>query len=108
MKEKYIEIIKRLNDLKGLLLLDSDGSVYSLKGYTEKDQKVKVGSWPFKKLEQVSYISQIELTTGRKYILDYTQEETLDQIIDSLELSKYRYLRMLSSLNKFNCKVVKK
>ena len=108
-QEKYEQITKRLDQLKSALLLDKEGLLYLLKGYTFKeDEEIVTGNWPFKKKAQVSYISQIELSTG--YIENYNHQQythVVRQIVKLLD-DRNRYIIMLKCLNKLGYSIKKK
>ena len=94
---KNLEQLKILDNLKKSLLLNSHGHVYFLKGY-EVESRIRI--WPFKKTEEVKYVSKIYTSIGD---LDEFNENFKDLIKD-----KNRYLTMLSSLNKLDYKVIRK
>jgi hypothetical protein len=107
--EKYVKIAKRLNELKGVLLLDREGLIYLLKGYTfERDREVKLGSWPFNKIAKKSYISQIELSTKLVDFYEWYEFEAVLNRTNHIIADRKRYLKMLSHLNKLNYTIRKK
>lgn len=107
---KLEEVLRRLDGLKGVLLMRENGNLYLLKGYTiREDGYVPHGMWPFKKdRRDVKYISEIELSTG--YIYHFKPEDhrpsltSMNTIIDD----RNRYLHMLSALKKLGYTILKK
>ena len=110
MTEKIQTIAKRLDGLKGFLLLNKHGHPYLLKGYKLQTKTIRTyGYWPFKsEKKEVTYISQIEDSNSETHFFDHDEFRGLmirvNQIIDD----RNRYVHMLKELSQMGYTIKRK
>jgi hypothetical protein len=103
-------LIEKLNKLKGVLLLSSSGSLYILVGFdVVRNALIKTRKNIFStKIEEVSYISQVELDHDRRIAFTYDSQPRVTSLINDLIEDRNRYLRMLRGLSEHGYTIRKK
>ena len=102
------ELIKKLNSLKGILLLTTQGTLYVLVGFKVAEDVVKKKGFFTRNFETVRYVSEIELDKARKMHFSYEESSRVATLVGDLVNDRNRYLRMLRDLNDHNYTIRKK
>jgi len=110
------EILETLNRLKGILLLDSLGTIYLLKHYEYINNAgvvvtKKAGFWPFTKPVEryliVSYISELHWShCSQPRRFEYGEQNELVKKVNEMIDDRSRYLNLQHSLKKMGAQII--
>lgn len=102
---KYEQIAKSLDEHKGILLLDTGGTLYLLKGYDFEEATIRI--WLGKnKVEK--FISQIELSNGIVHFYKHGEFNELINRVNNIIADRKRYLKMSLCLSRWGYTIKKK
>lgn len=102
------EIIKKLNAIRGMLLLDRHGNLYVINEYTTSNELVNEGFWPFKKSVSVDYVDCISYDRGGRIWFDPTDLKFITKTVNAHIDDRNRYLKMTRRLNEFGYTIKRK